>query len=176
MRGQRFLAPILLLLDLLMLRNFDGFWFDVILFNSVPVFCVLSILTAPHIINKWAQPLTAAAIGSWTIGSILATTNSYWEISTVLDTTSDAMYLLFYPLALLGLQLMISIQKRLTALEIVDASIVGLGLSTLGAAFALQPVLPHFDGDLNQSFLAIIYPVADLVLVCVLIATVEISQ
>jgi diguanylate cyclase (GGDEF)-like protein len=82
------------------------------------------------------------------------------------------MYLLFYPLVLLGLQLMISIQKRLTALEIVDASIVGLGLSTLGAAFALQPVLPHFDGDLNQSFLAIIYPVADLVLVCVLIATV----
>jgi diguanylate cyclase (GGDEF)-like protein len=172
MRGQRFLAPILLLLDLLMLRNFDGFWFDVILFNSVPVFCVLSILTAPHIINKWAQPLTAAAIGSWTIGSILATTNSYWEISTALDTISDAMYLLFYPLVLLGLQLMISIQKRLTALEIVDASIVGLGLSTLGAAFALQPVLPHFDGDLNQSFLAIIYPVADLVLVCVLIATV----
>jgi diguanylate cyclase (GGDEF)-like protein len=54
----------------------------------------------------------------------------------------------------------------------VDASIVGLGLSTLGAAFALQPVIPHFDGDLNQSFLAIIYPVADLVLLCFIIATV----
>ena len=172
MRGQRFLAPILLLLQLLTLGSFHGFWFDVILFNAVPVACVLSILTAPRINNKWAQPLTAAAIGTWSIGSIVATTSSYWEISTVLLTISDAMYLLFYPLALLGLQLMISIQQRLTALEIVDASIVGLGLSTLGSAFALQPVLPHFDGDLNQSFFAIIYPVADLVLVCFLIATV----
>ena len=172
MRGQRFLAPILLLLQLLTLGSFHSFWFDVILFNAVPVTCVLSILTAPRINNKWAQPLTAAAIGTWSIGSILATTSSYWEISTVLLTISDAMYLLFYPLALLGLQLMISIQQRLTALEIVDASIVGLGLSTLGTAFALQPVLPHFDGDLNQTFFAIIYPVADLVLVCFLIATV----
>ena len=172
MRGQRFLAPILLLLQLLTLGSFHSFWFDVILFNAVPVTCVLSILTAPRINNKWAQPLTAAAIGTWSIGSILATTSSYWEISTVLLTISDVMYLLFYPLALLGLQLMISIQQRLTALEIVDASIVGLGLSTLGTAFALQPVLPHFDGDLNQSFFAIIYPVADLVLVCFLIATV----
>jgi diguanylate cyclase len=172
MRGQRFLAPILLLLQLLTLGSFHSFWFDVILFNAVPVACVLSILTAPRINNKWAQPLTAAAIGTWSIGSILATTSSYWEISTLLLTISDAMYLLFYPLALLGLQLMISIQQRLTALEIVDASIVGLGLSTLGTAFALQPVLPHFDGDLNQSFFAIIYPVADLVLVCFLIATV----
>jgi len=172
MRGQRFLAPILLLLQLLTLGSFHSLWFDVILFNAVPVACVLSILTAPPINNKWAQPLNAAAIGTWSIGSIVATTSSYWEISTVLLTISDAMYLLFYPLALLGLQLMISIQQRLTALEIVDASIVGLGLSTLGAAFALQPVLPHFDGDLNQSFFAIIYPVADLVLVCFLIATV----
>ena len=172
MRGQRFLAPILLLLQLLTLGSFHSFWFDVILFNAVPVTCVLSILTAPRINNKWAQPLTAAAIGTWSIGSILATTSSYWEISTLLLTVSDAMYLLFYPLALLGLQLMISIQQRLTALEIVDASIVGLGLSTLGTAFALQPVLPHFDGDLNQTFFAIIYPVADLVLVCFLIATV----
>jgi diguanylate cyclase (GGDEF)-like protein len=60
----------------------------------------------------------------------------------------------------------------LTTLELVDASIFGLGLSTLGAAFALQPLLPHFEGDLDQSFLAIFYPVADLVLLCFIIATV----
>jgi diguanylate cyclase (GGDEF)-like protein len=70
------------------------------------------------------------------------------------------------------MQLLISVQQKLTILELVDASIVGLGLSTLGAAFALQPVLPRFDGNLNQSFLAIIYPVADLVLLCFILATV----
>ena len=127
---------------------------------------------APGRNNKWAQPLTAVAIGSWSLGSVTATASSYLEFSALLGNISDVLYLLFYPLALLGLQLLISIQQRLTILELVDASIVGLGLSTLGAAFALQPVIPHFDGDLNQSFLAIIYPVADLVLLCFILATV----
>jgi hypothetical protein len=116
--------------------------------------------------------LTAVAIGSWSLGSVTATASSYLEFSALLGNISDVLYLLFYPLALLGLQLLISIQQRLTILELVDASIVGLGLSTLGTAFALQPVIPHFDGDLNQSFLAIIYPVADLVLLCFILATV----
>ena len=127
---------------------------------------------APGRNNKWAQPLTAVAIGSWSLGSVTATASSYLEFSALLGNISDALYLLFYPLALLGLQLLVSIQQRLTILELVDASIIGLGLSTLGAAFALQPVIPHFDGDLNQSFLAIIYPVADLVLLCFILATV----
>ena len=127
---------------------------------------------APGRNNKWTQPLIAVAIGSWSLGSVTATASSYLEFSALLGNISDALYLLFYPLALLGLQLLISIQQRLTILELVDASIVGLGLSTLGAAFALQPVIPHFDGDLNQSFLAIIYPVADLVLLCFILATV----
>ena len=127
---------------------------------------------APGRNNKWAQPLTAVAIGSWSLGSVTATASSYLDFSALLGNISDVLYLLFYPLALLGLQLLISFQQKLTMLELVDASIVGLGLSTLGAAFALQPVIPHFDGDLNQSFLAIIYPVADLVLLCFILATV----
>jgi len=129
-------------------------------------------MVAPRINNKWAKPLIALAIGSWSLGSILATTSSYIALSAFVANFSDALYLLFYPLALLGMQFLISIQQRLTILELVDASIVGLGLSTLGAAFALQPVIPHFEGDLNQSFLAIIYPVADLVLLCFIISTV----
>jgi diguanylate cyclase (GGDEF)-like protein len=147
-------------------------WSDLFLFNAVPLSCLISILIAPRFNSTWAQPLTALAILSWSLGSIAATTSSYLELSAFLTNISDAFYLLFYPLALLGMQLLVSIQQRLTVLELVDAAIVGLGLSTLGAAFALQPVLPHFDGNLNQSFLAIIYPVADLVLLCFIIATV----
>ena len=174
-RTLRFLAPMLFGITLLMRQNFHGIWVDLILFNAIPIACLVSIMAAPQINNKWAQPLTALAIGSWSFGSIMATISSYIESSAFLTNISDLLYLLFYPLALLGLQFLISIQQRLTILELVDASIVGLGLSTLGAAFALQPVLPHFEGDLNQSFLAIIYPVADLVLLCFIIATVVIQ-
>jgi len=172
MRILRFLPPMLFGVALVVHQSFQGFWSDLFLFNVTPIACILSILLAPRINNKWAKPLTALAIGSWSLGSIMATASSYVEISALLANISDALYLFFYPLALLGMQLLISIQQRLTILELVDASIFGLGLSTLGAAFALQPLLPHFEGDLDQSFLAIFYPVADLVLLCFIIATV----
>jgi diguanylate cyclase (GGDEF)-like protein len=172
MRGLRFLPPVLFGFALAVHQSFQGMWSDLFLFNAVPLACLISTLIAPRINNKWAQPLTALAIGSWSLGSIIATSSGYFELSAFVANISDGLYLLFYPLALLGMQFLISIQQRLTVLELVDASIVGLGLSTLGAAFALQPVLPHFDGNLNQSFLAIIYPVADLVLLCFIIATV----
>jgi diguanylate cyclase (GGDEF)-like protein len=171
MRGVRLIAPILFAVQLALHNSFAGIWSDLILFNSIAIATLVSVLVAPRINNKWAQPMTALAIGSWSLGSIMATASSYIDSSAVLGKASDALYLLFYPLALLGFQLLISIQQRLTVLEVVDASIVGLGLSTLGAAFALHPVLPHFDGDLQQSFLAIIYPVADLVLLCFIVAT-----
>jgi diguanylate cyclase len=172
MRALRFLAPVLFGIALVAHQSFQGPWSDLFFFNAVPIACLLSIVIAPRINNKWAQPLTALAIGSWSLGSIIATSTGYFELSAFAANISDGLYLLFYPLALLGMQLLISVQQRLTILELVDASIVGLGLSTLGAAFALQPVLPHFDGNLNQSFLAIIYPVADLVLLCFIVATV----
>ena len=172
MRALRFLVPLLFGIALVAHQSFQGPWLDLFLFNVIPIACVLSIVIAPRINNKWAQPLTALAIGSWSLGSIIATASGYFELSAFVANISDGLYLLFYPLALLGMQLLISVQQRLTILELVDASIVGLGLSTLGTAFALQPVLPHFDGNLNQSFLAIIYPVADLVLLCFIVATV----
>ena len=172
MSALRFLAPVLFGIALVAHQSFQGPWLDLFLFNAVPIACLLSIVIAPRINNKWAQPLTALAIGSWSLGSIMATSSGYFELSAFVANISDVLYLLFYPLALLGMQLLISVQQRLTILELVDASIVGLGLSTLGAAFALQPVLPSFDGNLNQSFLAIIYPVADLVLLCFILATV----
>ena len=168
----RFLAPMLFVVALFVHQTIHSTWSDLLLFNAIPIACLTSILVAPDRTNKWAQRLIALAIGSWSLGSIAATASSYLEFSAILTNISDGLYLLFYPLVLLGMQLMISTQQRLTTLEIVDASIVGLGLSTLGAAFALQPVLPHFDGDLNQSFFATIYPVADLVLLCFILATV----
>jgi diguanylate cyclase (GGDEF)-like protein len=172
MRAVRFIAPCLLLIQLPVQQITTGAFVDVVAFNSVAIAALLSVLAAPRITSKWAKPITAAAIGSWCLGSVVATLSSYQVLSPFVAKLSDALYLLFYPLALLGFQLLISIQQRFSILEVVDASIVGLGLSTLGAAFALHPALPSFHGDLNQSFLAVIYPVADLVLLCFIVATV----
>ena len=172
MRIARLIAPALLALQLPIHHALTGIWGDLIAFNSVAIACIVSVLGAPRVNSKWAQPLVAFALGSWSLGSVIATSTSLVDYPSALGNFSDAMYLLFYPLALLGLQRLISNRQRLSILEVIDASIVALGLSTLGTAFALHPVLPHFEGDFKQSFLAIIYPVADLVLLCFIVATV----
>ena len=172
MRIARLIAPALLALQLPIHHALTGIWGDLIAFNSVAIACIVSVLGAPRVNSKWAQPLVAFALGSWSLGSVIATSTSLVDYPSALVNFSDAMYLLFYPLALLGLQRLISNRQRLSILEVIDASIVALGLSTLGTAFALHPVLPHFEGDFKQSFLAIIYPVADLVLLCFIVATV----
>ena len=172
MRIARLIAPALLALQLPIHHALTGIWGDLITFNSVAIACIVSVLGAPRVNSKWAQPLVAFALGSWSLGSVIATSTSLVDYPSALGNFSDAMYLLFYPLALLGLQRLISNRQRLSILEVIDASIVALGLSTLGTAFALHPVLPHFEGDFKQSFLAIIYPVADLVLLCFIVATV----
>ena len=172
MRIARLIAPALLALQLPFHHALTGILGDLIAFNSVAIACIVSVLGAPRVNSKWAQPLVAFALGSWSLGSVIATSTSLVDYPSALGNFSDAMYLLFYPLALLGLQRLISNRQRLSILEVIDASIVALGLSTLGTAFALHPVLPHFEGDFKQSFLAIIYPVADLVLLCFIVATV----
>ena len=172
MRTLRVIAPVLLALQLPLHQLFTGVWSDLIAFNSVAVACMVSVLVAPRINNRWAQPLTALALGSWSLGSLIATSTSYVDYAAGLANFSDVLYLLFYPLALLGLQRLISNRQKLSILEVIDASIVALGLSTLIAAFALHPVLPHFEGNFEQSFLATIYPAADLVLLCFIVATV----
>jgi diguanylate cyclase (GGDEF)-like protein len=168
----RVIAPVLLALQLPLHQLFTGVWSDLIAFNSVAVACMVSVLVAPRINNRWAQPLTALALGSWSLGSLIATSTSYVDYAAGLANFSDVLYLLFYPLALLGLQRLISNRQKLSILEVIDASIVALGLSTLIAALALHPVLPHFEGNFEQSFLATIYPAADLVLLCFIVATV----
>ena len=172
MRIARLIAPALLAMQLPIHHALTSIWGDLIAFNSVAIACIVSVLGAPRVNSKWAQPLVAFALGSWSLGSVIATSTSLVDYPSALGNFSDAMYLLFYPLALLGLQRLISNRQRLSILEVIDASIVALGLSTLGTAFALHPVLPHFEGDFKQSFLAIIYPVADLILLCFIVATV----
>jgi hypothetical protein len=56
MRALRFLAPVLFGIALVAHQSFQGIWSDLFFFNAVPIACLLSIVIAPRINNKWAQP------------------------------------------------------------------------------------------------------------------------
>jgi len=147
-------------------------WSELFLYNAIPLFAIAIVIKAPRINDRFAQPLIAIAIGLWLGGSLISSLSSFFFINAPTALLSNTAYLLFYPFAVVGLPRLISPSRKLSLLEIFDASIVGLGLSTLGTTLFLKPVLPHFNGDLSQTFFALVFPVADLILLSLTLAAV----
>lgn len=167
-------GPVLLGLHLLLsfLPSIRGVWSEFYLYNAIPICAILVVISAPRVNDRLAQPLIAVAIALWLTGSLISSFFSFFTLSAPSQLLSNTAYLLFYPFAIIGLPRLISPSRRFSLLEIFDASIVGLGLSTLGTTLFLNPVLPHFNGDLGQTFFAILYPVADLILISITLAAV----
>ena len=171
MRMVRFSGVLLLTLYLLLHLLYPTIWSELLAYNIVPVAALVAIVFAPHISDAVAKPATAIALALWTYGSLIASAGAYFSISNTYSNISSIMYLLFYPLAIIGLPRLLAVNRKLSLIELVDSSIFGLGLTTLGSAIAIKPVLPHFNGNVTETFYAIAYPIADLLLVCVVIAT-----
>lgn len=172
-------SPLLVGLTLLTLHillsffpAFKGIWSEIYLYNSIPICAITVVLTAPRVNDRFAQPFIAIAITFWLIGSLISSISAYYPINAPTEILSNIAYLLFYPFAILGLPRLISPNRKFVLLELFDASIVGLGLSTLGTTLVLKPVLPHFNDNLSQTFFAIVYPITDLILISLTLATI----
>ena len=170
----RVAAPVFLSLHIALnlFPSLKGVWSEIYLYNVIPLCAIALVLTAPRINDRFAQPLIAMALSLWFSGSLISSLSFNGSISPVLQLVTNFAYLFFYPLAILGLPRLLSTGRKFSLLEIFDGSIIGLGLSTLGATLFLQPVLPHLDGQLSESFFAVIYPVADLILISLTLAAV----
>ena len=166
-------GPLLLVLHLLLnfFPSVKGVWSELYLYNAITLTAIAVVMNAPRVNDRFAQPLIAAAFGLWLSGSLISSISSYFLLSAPTQLLSNIAYLLFYPLAIVALPRLLSPSRKFSTLEIFDASIVGLGLTTLGTTFFLKPVLPHFNGDLVQTFFAIIYPIADLIVISLTLAT-----
>ncbi len=174
----RFLGPIFLLTHLL-IRNIltePTVFGEIYIYNAVAVISIFSIVRSPKFTDLITKALSMSAISFWLLGSIISSSQSFYSISNSAQITSNICYLLFYPFAIIALTRLISQSRKIKVLEIFDASIFGLGLSTLGATFLLKPVLPHFDGNLPTTLFAITYPIADLILISVAISAVAIQR
>ncbi len=170
----RAVGPLLLIVHMsLRLSNMSqGLWSELVLYNAIVLCGILFTLCAPRITDPFARPLIASALLFWFSGSLLSSLSTFGVISTSTQTLSNIAYLLFYPVAIIGISRLISPSRKFSLLEIFDSSIFGLGLSTLGAALVVKPLLPHFDGDLATSFFAVSYPIADLVLASITLSMV----
>ena len=173
MRVVRFSGVCFLALYLLLHFLFPTMMSELLIFNIIPVAAIFAIAFAPHVSDSITKPTTAIAFALWACGSAIASAGGFISIPPIFSSVSSVLYLLFYPLAMIGLPRLLAANRKLSTLEMVDSAIFGLGLTTLGSALLVKPVLPHFDGNLAESFFAIMYPIADLILVCVVIATVS---
>jgi len=163
----RIAGPLLLCLHIALSPLSHGVWSELVLYNAVVICAIVATFFAPRITDPYARALIASALICWLVGSLLSSLSTFGFIPITTPTLSNIAYLLFYPPAIIGISRLVSPSRKLTLLEIFDASIFGLGLSTLGAALFLQPLLPHFGGDLSSGFFAVSYPIADLVLISI---------
>ena len=175
MRVVRFLGICLLAIYLPLHLLFPTVWSELFVYNLIATAAIMGISCAPHISDRIAKPSVAIALALWLFASIISSAAIFYSISTASETISNVLYLLFYPLTIIGLPRLLAVNRKLSLIELVDSSIFGLGLSTLGSALFAKSLMPHFDGNISKTFFALMYPIADLILVCVVIAAVSIQ-
>ena len=173
-RALRVTAPSLLLVQILShFWTFGGRqWSELYLYNFVVITAIAVIVSAPRITDPLAKPFFTAALALWLLGSLLSSAASYYALFPSSQSLANICYLLFYPCAVIALPRLVNPSKNLSVLEIFDASIVGLGISTLGTSLVLNPVLPHFGGKLSETFFAVAFPLSDLVLISLTLAAI----
>ena len=143
---------------------------DLLLYNAVP----LALLTLSIFALKGEDLRTRLsfelALFFWFLGSVISSLTAVYLLPNNLQVISDFLYLLFYPFIFVAIPRLLRTSVSSTILENIDAAIVALGVSALAAALLMKPVLPNYSGDQLETFFAVIFPVADIVLIALIIS------
>lgn len=136
-------------------------WLDLVLYNLIALAALIALFLSPSHNDSLAIALLACAIGSWCFGSLLSSLGPFLYVNFSLDYLINISYMLFYPFALLAIPRILNKRKGVTFVEILDATIFGLGLSSIATALIFSRVISTVS---NQGFFDIFYPICDLAL------------
>jgi diguanylate cyclase (GGDEF)-like protein len=111
----------------------------------------------------------ALAIGCsllfWTVGDIALTVESLGGRTPATPSLADLFYLMFYPLAYVGVGLFMRGQvKRLTKPSWLDGAIAGLGAAAVCSAFAFHAIVHSTGAGPVATATDLAYPIGDLLL------------
>ncbi len=94
-----------------------------------------------------AFTLGAAAL-CWAVGDIILTVESMNGATPPSPSWADLTYLLFYPLAYVGIVLLMRRElKRISPPSLLDGAVAGLGVAALCAAFAFHSIVHTAGGS-----------------------------
>ena len=149
-------------------------WSELIIFNSVVFAAILSIAKSPIIDDTAGRWATAMALSSWVLGSIASSLDSFF--STELSLYAEIAYCIFYPAALFGLVRALRRSSKSRPLEALDTLVIALSGTTLIASLLLNPAREEIAGSPFEVFLAIVYPIGDLLLLLTVITIVIVDR
>ena len=146
---------------------FDGpqLWIDLVGYNLIALVACLALFTSPRYNDPLAVAFLACAIACWTCGSALSSFSQFYSLPSSAEYLANISYILFYPFALIAMPRILNRRKSLSIIEMLDAAIFGLGLSSIATALIFSQVISIGSG---QSFFEIFYPICDLVLLITL--------
>ena len=170
MRIVRLLGPALLALHLVLRVTNQSIWTEVLLYNLVGLFAIISLVLSPKLEFFTAKFAIGFGMFAWLIGSVIASFAHYNFATTLLTSFGELMYLVFYPFIVIGSIRIIRGQSTYKKSEILDSAIIGLGITTFGAAVLLPQVLPTLNQPFGQLFYPLAYPLADLFLSAIVLS------
>ena len=149
-------------------------WWDTWFYGVAILGVTLAGLARPLLVKRDRLPwlLLALAAISWAVG------DQYWTIMFAdadeipLPSPADVGYVALYPLASVGLILLARSQlKRVSLSVVLDALVASLAVGAVVSAFTVSRVITGISGSPAEVITNLSYPLGDLVLIVVVVAT-----
>jgi two-component system cell cycle response regulator len=119
----------------------------------------------------------AAAILAWAAGEIWWTLYIEGNRNAPYPSPADLGYLAFYPLAVLGLYLLVRARARELDRRLwMDGLIAALGTGAVGAALLFEFVAAHTSGSRIEVATTLAYPFGDVVLVSLVVGVIALTR
>jgi diguanylate cyclase (GGDEF)-like protein len=119
----------------------------------------------------------AAAVSAWAAAEIYWTFSIEGNADAPYPSPADAGYLAFYPLAVLGLYLLVKAHaKRLDPRLWMDGALAALGTAALGTALIFEFVADRTSGTTLEVATTLAYPLGDVVLLALAVGVVALTR
>jgi diguanylate cyclase len=172
-RVTRYLLPALILIHLAwqFITGGQSTLRDLFLYNFIWLLTLASLFYAPLTFDRVALAAIALAIFFWGAGSLATSANELLGDFPISSVATQVGYTLFYPLILLAIPRLSGTSTKLAPIEILDALIFGLGLTSIVSTILLVMIFPADSLLQSEDFFLIFYPVGDIALLLVSVTT-----
>ncbi len=147
-------------------------------YNFVMLGAALAVIARAACASRDRIALLLVGLGllGWALGDLYYTIRFEGLTEVPFPSIDDALYLSFYPLAFVGLGMLIRSRLRGVSASVwLDGLVAGLGLSAVAAGVLLDPILAATGGSFAAVATNLAYPVGDLLLFLVAVTAISLT-